>query len=335
MRSPRSHLLAVLASPLASLSFVARARAAEFTYKLATNVPAAHPLSAHAIAAAAAVTRSSGGRLEIRVFPDGALGSEVDILSQARQGAVEMVMTGDNNLANISPGYAITSVPFAFRGYKDVWSAADGALGKSLRATLTAQNLYGFDRPWDDGFRQISNRSRPIVHPDDIKGLKIRVPGSPMPVALYKALSAIPTAIPGNEQYSALQTHLVDGVDLPLAALDTFKLYEVENMCAITNHLWTGITLVANLDAWRRLPADLRALCDRTFSAEALKERDAIVRGDVELATKLRAGGMSFTHADGGAFKDVVRKAGLFAQWRSNFGAATWSLLEQSTGPLT
>ena len=71
---------------------------------------------------------------------------------------------------------------------------------------------------------------------------------------MFRALGASPTAVDGSEMYAACQTHLVDGTDLPLASIDSFKMYEVQKYASVTNHAWTGYAMVANPDAWNRLP---------------------------------------------------------------------------------
>src|SRR5262249_60303758 len=101
--------------------------------------------------------------------------------------------------------------------------------------------------PWDNGFRQITPSSRrPINSVDDLKGFKIRVPVTALLPSLFSGLGALPSSISVSELYSALQTHIVEGQENPLAQVSTNKMYEVQKYCALSNHCWSGYWVVSN-----------------------------------------------------------------------------------------
>jgi len=183
-----------------------RARAAEFVYKYSNNLPVSHPMNIRAAEMAEAVKRDSGGRLEIQVFPSNQLGSDTDVLSQLRAGAVQFQTLAPLILANLVPVASINGVGFAWKSYREVWPAMDGELGAFVRAQVAKVKLHVFDRIWDNGFRQITSSTRPILTPADLKGFKIRVPVSPMWTSLFNALGASPVGINFSETYAALQT---------------------------------------------------------------------------------------------------------------------------------
>src|SRR5262249_13196993 len=138
-----------------------------------------------------------------------------------------------------------------------------------------------------------------------------------------------------NEMYAALQTHLVDGIELSMTAIDAYKIYEVQKYVSYTNHVWTGYTILANNDAWMRLPKQLRdVLEDRIDKAGALVDSD-VARRESSLETNLKAQSMSFNKADIASFQTAVKRSGLYAQWRDSYGAEAWALLERSSGKLT
>ena len=325
---------AAAASATAYLRFPAGA--AEFSFKLGSAVPKAHPAAVRAGEAADKIERQSGGRLHVDIFPNNALGSDASMLSQVRIGALEFYLANDSVLTATVPGVGLTSIPFAFASHQDAWTALDGALGRYKRDAILRANLniYPLEKSWDSGFRQISNYVRPIATPADIKGLKIRIPPSAMTVDAFKALGAIPTAIEGNEIYMALQTHLVDGGDITLISAETSKFYEVQKYISITNHLLAGQTLLANSNAWLRLPRDLRDIVERNFDAAAGLDRADMTRLDDTLRTTLQGRGMIFNQADVASFRATLRAAGLYAKWSDQLGSQGWNALEQAVGKL-
>src|SRR6202023_101996 len=127
------------------------------------------------------------------------------------------------------------------------------------------------DKIWDNGFRQITTSTKPIVTPADLQGMKIRVPVSALWTSLFKSLGASPTGINFAEVYSALQTKLVDGQENPLAIIYAAKLYEVQKYCSLTNHMWDGWWFLANKAAWDKVPATIQEIVAKRINEAALK----------------------------------------------------------------
>src|SRR5215213_641141 len=153
-----------LASP--TVLRVTRLHAAEFTMKLGNNVPATHPLSARLVEAAEAIRQETNGRVDIRVFPSNQLGSDTDMLSQVRSGALEFFTLSPLILQTLVPNAAISGIGFAWPGYDKVWPAMDGDLGAYVRAQIAKPGLYAFEKIWENGFRQTTSSTRPIMTPD-------------------------------------------------------------------------------------------------------------------------------------------------------------------------
>src|SRR6187200_1388972 len=167
--------------------YVARAQTAEFTYKYANNLPDAHPMNARAKEMAAAIKAETNGRFDLQIFPNNQLGSDTDMLSQPRSGALEFFTLSGLILATLVPAASINGIGFAWSGYDKVWPAMDGDLGAYIRAQIAKANLHAFGRIWENGFRQITSSTREIKTPDDLKGFKIRVPASPLWTSMFKA----------------------------------------------------------------------------------------------------------------------------------------------------
>ena len=311
------------------------ANAAEFSYKFANNLPASHPLNVRANEAMARILEASGGRVEIRVFPNNQLGSDTDTLSQLRSGAVEFFTLSGLILSTLVPPASINGVGFAFKDYDQVWRAMDGKLGAYVRSEIAKRGLLPMDRIWDNGYRQMTTSTKPITSPDDLRGLKIRVPVSPLWTSMFTALGASPASINISEVYSALQTKIVDGQENPLAVIDSNKLYEVQKFCSMTNHMWDGYWFLANRRAFERLPKDAQEIVARELNRSALDERTDVAALNAGLRGKLAAGGLAFNDVDTAPLRETLKKNGFYAEWRGKYGEEAWRVLEDTVGSLS
>ncbi len=316
------------------MPLVARAQQAEFVYKYANNLPDTHPLNVRAREMSAAIKTETGGKVDLQVFPNNQLGSDTDMLSQIRSGGVEFFTLSGLILATLVPAASINGIGFAFPDYETVWKAMDGELGAYVRGEITKANLVVMDKIWDNGFRQTTSSTRPINGPDDLKGFKIRVPVSPLWTSMYKAFDSAPASINFSEVYSALQTKVVEGQENPLALISTAKLYEVQKYCSMTNHMWDGFWFLANRRAWERLPANLREIVAKNINAAAVKEREDTAKLNATVREELLAKGLIFNQPTVEPFRNKLRSAGFYSEWKGKYGDQAWSLLEKSVGKL-
>jgi tripartite ATP-independent transporter DctP family solute receptor len=311
-----------------------RAQAAEFTYKLATGQDPKHPVNKRAQEAIDRIKAATNGRLEIRLFPANQLGSDTDLLAQVRNGGVELFNQAGSVLSTLVPASGILSTGFAFADYDQVWKAADGGLGKYVRGQIEKVGLLTMSKPWDNGFRQITTSTKPILVPDDLHGLKLRVPSAPMLTSLFQALGAGATPINFNELYSALQTKLVEGEENPLPIISTARLYEVQKYCSLTNHVWDSYWILGNRKAIERLPKDVQDIVYREFDKAATDERADIAALGKTLRADLQAKGLQIADVDKKAFKTALAKTSFYKDWKAKFGDEPWKLLEDNSGML-
>ena len=310
------------------------ANAAEFTYKLGHDGPVTHPQNLRVVQAAKKIGEESGGRLVVQIYPNSQLGSDSQMLAQVRSGALELMMLGDNILGQVVPAASIASLPFAFDSYQELWAALDGPLGSNIHAQIEKIGLHVFAKGWDVGLRHVFTSSRPVHSADDMKGLKLRVPEAPIQVSFFRALGASPTPLNITELYTGLQTHLVEGAELPLSVIESAKYYEATKYISLTAHQPTCFEMLANGAAYQRLPKDLQEILARNLDEMAMLERADVANGDTALKAQLETQGQTVIEPDRKSFRAVIQRSGLYAKWRDTYGPEPFALLEKAVGNL-
>src|SRR6202048_2566142 len=337
MKITRRDLLGAASAALATTVLNKPASAAaEFEFKLGVNTPDTHPLTLRLIEAAHAIGAQSSGRLTLTVCPTSHRGGAPERLSQLRAGGIDLLAAPSLTLSTLVPLSGLPSIGFAFGSYDQVWAAMDGGVGDVVRDAIGKAGIVPMKKIWDNGFRQItSSSSRQLNSVDDLRGFKIRVPVTALLTSLFSGLGALPSSISYSELYSALQTHIVEGQENPLAQVSTGKLYEVQKYCALSNHCWSGYWIVANRRALAGLPPDLLEILNNNFDAAALNERADLLEMDRSLQAEFTVKAMTFNKPDPVQFRAALVKAGFYAQWQKTYGAEAWAQLEKYTGPLT
>lgn len=337
--SRRNVLRTLAAAPVvaavSSIPGFARAAAPEFTFKFGHNQPVHHPLHVRAQEAADRVFAESKGRLEIKIFPNGQMGGDNDMLSQVRSGGIQMYTPASLGISTLVPVAAINAIGFAFADYNQVWAAMDGKLGGHVRAAFEKVGLHALERVWDNGFRQMTTSGKPINTVQDMAGLKIRVPVSPLAISMFKGLGAAPGSLQFAELYTALQTKVYDAQENPLSIIQIAKMYEVQKFCSLTNHMWDGWWMIINGRAWKELPEDLQKILSASFNEAIVKERADVRALNDSTMAELKAKGMTFNSAKPETFRAALKQSGFYEEWRKKFGDEAWGLLEQAVGKLS
>jgi len=310
------------------------AKAQPMKLKFGNDLPESHSVNVRLREAIAAIAKDTDGALEIALFPNNQLGSDPDMMSQLRAGALEMATMPGTVLSTIIPSTSLTGVGYAFTGYDKVWAAMDGSVGDYIRGNIAKANLVPFKNVWDNGFRQVTSSTKPIKEPGDLAGFKIRVPLVPLWVSMFSAFGAAPVSIPLAEAYSALQTRIADGQENPLALINTTRFYEVQKYCSLTNHAWDGFWLLASGRVWKNVPDEYKQVMEKHFNAAALQQRDDIVSANVNLQKELEGKGLIFNTVDPLAFQQALAKTSFFKDARAKFGDEAWNLLQKYAGPV-
>jgi tripartite ATP-independent transporter DctP family solute receptor len=310
-------------------------RAADFRLKFANNMPMTHPLNVRAREMAKAVKEETAGAVQIQVFPSSQLGSDTDTLAQLRAGAVDLFSLSPVILGTMVPSVQISAIGFAFKGYDQVWAAMDGDLGTHVRGEIEKTGtLFAFDKMWDNGFRVTTTSSKPVPTPEELVGMKLRVPPSPIIMSIFKSFGASPASINFAETYSALQTRIVEGQENPLTLISSAKLYEVQKYCSLTNHVWDGFWMLGNSKSFARLPADMQAIVRKHIDVAIVAQRDDLAKLQGSIQDTLKQQEMELIEAPPEPFREKLRSANYYSDWHDKFGAEAWATLEKYAGQL-
>jgi TRAP-type transport system periplasmic protein len=207
------------------------------------------------------VNKATEGAVTIRVFPAEQLGKEVDLIKQVKEGALDISAPSMAAASALVPALEMASAPFLWRDWNEaeaiIRSTAFDPVFDELR---DKHSIVPLSRIWYWGWRNMTTLDREVKKPEDLQGLKIRVPESPVWVEMIKAFGASPTPVPFGEVYTALQQRTVDGQENPIPTIYARKFYEVQGVVAMTRHMLQNNMIVINRDSLSRLKPEHREI---------------------------------------------------------------------------
>jgi tripartite ATP-independent transporter DctP family solute receptor len=216
---------------------------------------AEHPQGLGAKKFADLVAQKSGGKMQVKLFPGGQLGGDVQTVSALQGGTVDLFVLNSGILQAQAKEFSILDLPFLFNDYREADTVVDGPVGKLLSDKLPAKGLIGLGY-WDLGFRNVTNSKRPIAKLEDFSGLKIRVIQSPIYIDTFSALGANPVPMPFPEVYTALEQKTVDGQENPFTTIEGNKFQEVQKYLSVTRHIYNPQSFIMSKKTWDRLSKD-------------------------------------------------------------------------------
>jgi tripartite ATP-independent transporter DctP family solute receptor len=279
------------------------------------------------------VNTETGGRVEAQVFPlnNNVAGSDPAALKMLVAGEIQFFTLMGGVLGAVVPVAEIQQVPFAFRNAPHAHTVVDGALGAYIREEAATKGIHMFPvAAFDNGMRQITPVTKPVRVPDDLRGMRMRVPAGAMFDDMFKTLGCIPVTINSIDIYAALKAGKADAQENPLALVDLYKLYEVVKYVSMTNHMWSGFNQMAHLATWRRLPGDVQQTIERNVTKAVRLQREDQEAANGRLRAELTTRGLSFNDVDQAPFRRQL--GGFYKTWKERLGTKAWALLEQGAG---
>lgn len=239
------------------------------------------------------VKQQTNGEVVIRVFPAEQLGKEADLIQQVKSGALDISAPSMPALSSLAPSLEIASAPFLWRDWAQAEAAITGApFQPSFDELRDRHNVLMLSKIWYWGWRNLTTGTRAVNKPEDLAGLKIRVPESPVWVEMIRAMGAAPTPIPFGEVYTALQQRTVDGQENPIPTIYSRKFYEVQGHLSMTRHMLQNNTMIINKRSFDKLsPANQKILIDAAAAASVKnsklqQEREASMLEDIRKSGK-------------------------------------------------
>ncbi len=268
-----------------------------------------HPGHLAALQFAEAVEERTNGAIRISVFPNNQLGSPPELLEQNVLGAIDMSLPTQGALDKYSRKFAVVMMPFVFRDYDHAYAVLDGPFIEWASPDLADEGLV-FLSNWEWGFRNLTNRVRPVDSPDDVEGLKLRTPPEVQLVAAMEALGANVQQISFAELYQALSQGVVDGQENPIPVIYYNNLFEVQDYLTLTRHVYNSMVHVMSKDVWDRLTPEQQEIIKEESARAGNYMREAIQESEAELITRLEEEGMTVVRPDSTeAFKNMMGPA--------------------------
>ena len=246
--------------------------AAEYVIKFSHVVSPNTPKGKAADYFAKRVEELSHGKIKVRVYPNAQLGGDKAVLRKMKFNAVQMAAPSFSKFTGLVPQLGLFDLPFLFKDENHLHRVLDGEVGKKLRDMVTKKGYVALAY-WDNGFKELTDSKRPLIKPEDCRGLKFRVMSSKVLIEQFKALGAIPVVLPFSEVYSALQQGVVDGQENTISNIYTKKFYEVQRYMTLTNHGYLGYLVVMSKKFWNRLPENLKKVVLQAMREATQKER--------------------------------------------------------------
>ncbi|MDB5930097.1 MAG: dicarboxylate transporter, DctP subunit [Polaromonas sp.] len=267
------------------------------------------PFHKYSVWAGEEIKKRTNGKYDIQVFPASSLGKEADINQGLTLGTVDIILSGASFAGNTYKPLAIGYFPFIFRDAEHQLKFAKSDVFKELAKGyddksgnhITALNYYG-------ARHVTSSAAKPVTKPEDMKGLKIRVPDAPAYLAFPKALGANPTPIAFAEVYLALQSGTVDAQENPLPTIEAKKFFEVQKNISLTGHIVDSLLTITSGQLWGKLTADEKKIFTEVMQEAAEKTGREIIASEIRLAEEFKKRGNNVITVDKNAFREAVLK---------------------------
>lgn len=241
------------------------------------------------------------GKAKVVTYGSSQLGSDSQMLNKLKLGSLDLALPS-TVMSSVAPEFSLFEMPYLISD-RDHMKRVRDELVRDVMYKAAEDKGYRIIGVWENGIRQITNNSRPIVVPADLEGLKLRTPNGIWRVEMFQSYGANPAPMALSEAFVALQTGAMDGQENPLVQIYSQRFHEVQKYLSLSNHVYTPAFVLAGA-SWKRLPEDVRkVLTDTALEIEAV----ALEQGqmlDESLVKKMEEAGMAVNKVDQQAFLD-------------------------------
>lgn len=275
---------------IVALSFTTQAQAT-IELKLAHAAPETDTQHKAAQFFSRLVSERTDGEVNIKIFGNSVLGGDQQLISGVRAGTIDIEMSGNPNFSGIEPRLGAFDLPYIFGNREQAYKVLDGEVGEKALALLDSSGMKGLAF-WEVGFRAMTNSKRPILSPDDVKGLKMRTNSNKSLIEAFSLLGANPIPMPIGELYTALETRTVDAQDHPIGIVWSAKFYEVQKYLSLTNQAYTSLIMVMNKSRFDNLNPEYQEVMVQSAKEAGQYQRQLNEESEREIINALRTAGV-------------------------------------------
>ncbi|URM31493.1 TRAP transporter substrate-binding protein [Cytobacillus firmus] len=280
---------------------------ATYNFKLAHITPTDHMWHKAAEKFKEELETRSGGRMKLEIYPASQLGTEADMVQQISAGSVDFGFITAAYLSSRAEAFTAWFSPYAFKDLNEANEARDTEIAKKILTTMDDQGIKGLDYLFA-GSRVMLFKDKEVLKPEDMKGLKFRVTPSPPLQEFYKSLGASPESLPLPEVYAAIQTGVIDGMDMDLDAAITNKYHEVVEYGAVTNHMvWPAVAMI-NKASYDKMPEEDQKIIDEAIKAAADYSAETRSKQEEDFKKTLSDEGMNIYEIDAALFQPYIKE---------------------------
>ena len=280
---------------------------AETKLKFAHVYEVSEPYHTSAIWAASEIAKRTNNRYSIDVFPASQLGKETDINQGLTLGTVDLIYTGQLFAGRSYGPIAVGGAPYMFRDFDHWKKFATSPLFQELSEGYRQKTMHKVVAMTYYGERHVTS-NRPISKPEDMKGLKIRVPDAPLYTMFPRAVGANPTPIAFAEVYLALQNGTVDAQENPLPTIDAKKFYEVQKQIVLTGHITDALLTIVSGNLWSKLSDTDKQIFESVLREASAKATGEIVESEKKMVGEMEKRGKTVVRVDRKPFRDATVK---------------------------
>ena len=284
---------------------VAGPASAQIKLKWAHVYEITEPFHTEALWAAGEIKKRTSGKYDIEVFPLSQLGNENQINEGLGLGTIDLAYAGVNFAAATYKPLGISGAPFMLRDFEHWKAYRDSKLFQDLARGYEDKTRHKIVAFTYYGLRQLT-ANRPIMKPEDMQGMKLRVPSAPLSLMFTKSVGANAVPIAFAEVYRALQQGTVEGEENPMPTIMAKKFYEVQSHLILTGHIMESMLTVVGNHVWSKLTPDERKIFAEVLKEAASRATDAIEASERVLAVEFKTLGMTVVVPDREAFRKAA-----------------------------
>jgi tripartite ATP-independent transporter DctP family solute receptor len=285
-----------------------QAEAQVLRMKLAHFADEGHPGHLAAKMFAENVSKRTNGQIKIDIFPNNVLGSPPEQAEQVKMGTTDMGLPTQGQFDKWIKAMGVVMLPFAYDDYDHVHRTVDGPAFQWFRQLAEKEGFILLSN-WEYGFRNLTNNKRPVNTPEDVKGLKVRVPPEIQIGAAFEAMGAVTTVIAFPELYMALAQGVADGQDNPISVIYFMKFYEVQKHLAVTRHIYNNMIHTISAKTWAKLTPEQKTIFQEESKRAGAFMRQQIMSQEEDLIAKMQQAGTQVTRPNLALFRAAMKPA--------------------------